>query len=275
MKKLLLAFLLSLSLTVQADMVLREDTNSQTRQIGPFVDSAGAILTGLTISNTDVMLSKDGAAAVAKNSGGCSHDVNGLYLCTFDSVDSSTAGSLQISVVETGALPVYHEFQNVTQSVYDACCASSSAAQPYPLNFANLAITGGGAITAGTVSDKSGYFLNGTQAFNNTGTWTGSLTGSVGSATSVTNPVTVGTNNDKTGYALSTAGNEAVLNVVVEDMGNISARCMLAVNGAILSGDYTTVGNTTTFRDSTGAEIRMTSTQTTTARTVTITCPTY
>jgi hypothetical protein len=37
--------------------------------------------------------------------------------------------------------------------------------------------------TASTVSDKTGYSLSGTQTFNNTGTWTGSLTGSVGSVT--------------------------------------------------------------------------------------------
>jgi hypothetical protein len=56
--------------------------------------------------------------------------------------------------------------------------------------------------TASTVSDKTGYGLSGTQTFNNTGTWTGNLSGSVNS---VTSGVTVTTNNDKTGYALTTA----------------------------------------------------------------------
>jgi uncharacterized protein YjbJ (UPF0337 family) len=189
-KTFFLAFLLSLSLTAQADMVLREDTASQTRQIGPFVDNTGAVLSGLTISNTDVKLSKQGAAAVNKNSGGCTHDVNGMYLCTFDATDSSTAGSLQVTVVESGALPVYHEFQVATQSVYDACCDSASATQTFPTNFASLAITGGGAVTAGTVSDKTGYSLSGTQTFNNTGTWTGNLSGSVGSVTGAVGSVT-------------------------------------------------------------------------------------
>lgn len=163
-----------------ADMVLREDTASQTRQIGPFVDDTGALLTALTISNTDVMLSKHGAAAVAKNSGGCTHDVNGMYLCTFDATDSSTVGGLQVTVVKTGALPVYHEFQVAEEAVYDACCASGAAPQSFPSNFSSLAITGGGAVTAGTVSDKTGYSLSGTQTFDNTGTWTGGITGNVG-----------------------------------------------------------------------------------------------
>ncbi len=60
------------------------------------------------------------------------------------------------------------------------------------------------------LTNKAGFSLAGTQTFNNTGTWTGDLTGSVGSVTgavgSVTSPVTVGTNNDKTGYRLSSQG---------------------------------------------------------------------
>lgn len=51
-------------------------------------------------------------------------------------------------------------------------------------------------VTAGTVSDKTGYALSSTQAFSNTGTWTGNITGSVGSVTTVS---------DKTGYSLSSS----------------------------------------------------------------------
>ena len=52
------------------------------------------------------------------------------------------------------------------------------------------------------LTDKAGFGLASSQTFNNTGTWTGNLTGSAGS---VTAGVTVTTNNDKTGYALTTA----------------------------------------------------------------------
>lgn len=110
----------------------------------------------------------------------------------------------------------------------------------------NALIDGGDTltVTAGTVSDKSGYSLSGTQTFNVTGNITGNLSGSVGSVTgavgsvtgnvggnvagsvgsvtgavgsvtgnvggnvagsvaSVTAGVTVTTNNDKTGYSLT------------------------------------------------------------------------
>lgn len=56
------------------------------------------------------------------------------------------------------------------------------------LNTGVASVTGAvGSVTAGvtvtTNNDKTGYGLSGTQTFNNTGTWTGSLTGSVGSVT--------------------------------------------------------------------------------------------
>lgn len=69
-------------------------------------------------------------------------------------------------------------------------------------------------VTAGTVSDKTGYSLASPQTFDLTGDITGSLSGSVGSVTgavgSVASGVTVTTNSDKSGYALSGAGVTAV-----------------------------------------------------------------
>lgn len=82
-----------------------------------------------------------------------------------------------------------------------------------PTNFSALAITAGGAITAGTVSDKTGYSLSGTQTFNVTGNITGNLSGSVGS---VTAGVTVSTNNDKTGYSLTSAEEAAIADAFLE-----------------------------------------------------------
>lgn len=80
-----------------------------------------------------------------------------------------------------------------------------------------------GAVTVGTNNDKTGYSLSGSQTFNLTGSITGNLSGSVGSVTgnvggnvvgsvgSVTTGVTVTTNNDKTGYRLSSTGVDDVL----------------------------------------------------------------
>lgn len=182
-----------LAMGAHADMVLRQSTASQAVQIGPFVDTTGAVVSGLTLANTDIRISKNGANIVAKNSGGCTYDEVGMYTCTFDATDSDTSGRLQVMVNKTGALPVYHEFQVATQSIYDSCCATGAASQSFPTNFASLAITAGGAVTAGTVSDKTGYALSSTQTFNNTGTWTGNISGTVTTATNLTNLPTMPT----------------------------------------------------------------------------------
>ena len=151
-KVLLLLATCALSFGATADIILREDTASQTVQLGPFVDSTGAVLSGLTISNTDVRISKNGADIVAKNSGGCTYDESGMYTCTFDATDSDTSGRLQVTVVETGALPVYHEFQVATTAVFDACCGSSGA----PLTATDVWAAGTRTLTAATNITSSG-----------------------------------------------------------------------------------------------------------------------
>ena len=81
-----------------------------------------------------------------------------------------------------------------------------SLTQAFPTNFSALAITAGGAVTAGTVSDKTGYSL--TQTFP---TNFADL-----AITVTTGRVTVGTNADKTGYALTTANWATVADIPSE-----------------------------------------------------------
>lgn len=108
---------------------LKQSTASQSVVIGPFVDSTdgNTAETGLTISNTDIRLSKNGANIVAKNSGGGTHDELGYYTITLDATDTNTVGRLQLMVHETGALPVYHEYQVLEEDIYDALFGSSAA----------------------------------------------------------------------------------------------------------------------------------------------------
>jgi hypothetical protein len=83
--------------------------------------------------------------------------------------------------------------------------------QAFPTNFSALAITAGGAVTAGTVSDKTGYSLASSQTF--------STTGAVGS---VTAGVTVTTNNDKTGYSLTQAFPNNFASLAINSSGHVS-----------------------------------------------------
>ena len=87
---------------------LKQSTASQSRNVGPFIDDTDfkTTETALTIANTDVKLSKNGAAGVNKNSGGGTHRNNGMYSLTFDATDTDTVGELAGSIVVSGVLPV-------------------------------------------------------------------------------------------------------------------------------------------------------------------------
>ena len=111
-------------------LYLKQSTASQSVLIGPFVDSTDGVTaeTALTISNTDIRLSKNGGNIAAKNSGGGTHDENGWYTITLDATDTNTVGRLQLHVNESGALPVFAEFQVLEEDIYDALFAASAAA---------------------------------------------------------------------------------------------------------------------------------------------------
>jgi len=103
-------------------MELRQST-SQVIRFGPFLDSTDGVTpeTALTITQADMQLSKDGAAFAQKNaSGNATHDVDGFYTTTLNTTDSNTTAILKLQVTVSGALPVWDNFDVVTQSYYDA-----------------------------------------------------------------------------------------------------------------------------------------------------------
>jgi hypothetical protein len=108
-------------------IVLRQSTAVDVL-IGPFVDSTDGVTaeTGLTIAQADVRLSKNGQNMAQKNDNtACVHDEIGYYNCELDATDTDTIGALTLSVAESGALAVRHDFQVVDAGVYDAIYASS------------------------------------------------------------------------------------------------------------------------------------------------------
>jgi hypothetical protein len=101
---------------------LKEDTATSVK-IGPFLDSTDGVTaeTGLTISQADVRLSKNGGDFAQKdNASAATHDENGWYDCPLSTTDTNTAGSLVLAVAESGALPVWHEFMVLPANVYDS-----------------------------------------------------------------------------------------------------------------------------------------------------------
>lgn len=103
-------------------MWLKQST-ACTITLGPFVDDTDGKTaeTGLTISQADVRLRKNGgAAAQANESTSATHDENGYYSKPLNTTDTNTAGRLQVCVSESGALPVWHEFLVLPAAIYDA-----------------------------------------------------------------------------------------------------------------------------------------------------------
>ena len=111
-------------------MFLKQSTDTQYVVIGPFLDEddGKTAETGLSISNTDIRLSKAGGNIAAKNSGGGTHDELGFYQITLNATDTDTVGELLIAVHESGALPVFKYCYVLEEAIYDSLFAASAAA---------------------------------------------------------------------------------------------------------------------------------------------------
>lgn len=97
--------------------------------IGPFVDEddGKTLEESLTISQGDVMLSKNGQALAQKNDNtACAFDDFGCYNCELDATDTNTVGELTVVVFEDGALPFRRDYMVVEEAVYDALFAGSA-----------------------------------------------------------------------------------------------------------------------------------------------------
>lgn len=103
--------------------VLRRST-AVTIKLGPFLDSTDGVTpeTALTLSQGDILLSKNYGAFAQKNdtSSGTNDGTHGWYGVPLNTTDTGTLGPLQISVNESGALPVFDFYMVVTSNLYDS-----------------------------------------------------------------------------------------------------------------------------------------------------------
>ena len=102
--------------------ILKQST-AATIVMGPMLDSTDGNTqeTGLTISQADIRLSKNGGAfAQTNNAAGATHMEVGNYSVPLDTTDTGTLGKLRVSVHESGALAVWREFMIVPANVYDS-----------------------------------------------------------------------------------------------------------------------------------------------------------
>ena len=108
-------------------MNLLKQSTAATIKLGPFIDDTDGKTaeTSLTISQADILLSKNGGdIAQTHNSAGATHDELGYYNVPLDTTDTNTLGRLKVMVHESGALPVWAEYLVVTANVYDTLCST-------------------------------------------------------------------------------------------------------------------------------------------------------
>lgn len=191
-------------------MQLLKQSTAATVVLGPFVDDTDGKTaeTGLTIAQADIRLSKNGAAfAQTNNSAGATHMENGYYSVPLDTTDTGTLGRVTVAVSESGALPVWREFHIVPANTYDSIVSGSDYLQvdaheiegsdaTDQINAAcDTALTDYDAVIPADLPTNFGDLA----------------------ITATTGKVTVGTNDDKTGYSIS--GTKTTL----DDLNDVSA----------------------------------------------------
>jgi hypothetical protein len=109
-------------------MKLLKQSTAVTIKFGPFLDATDGVSaeTGLTLSQSDILLSKNfGAFAQKNDSSAATHDAAGWYGVPLNTTDTATLGPLQIHCNESGALPVWDQYTVVTANVYNALIANT------------------------------------------------------------------------------------------------------------------------------------------------------
>lgn len=217
--------------------ILKADT-SAVIMLGPAVDKTDGVtlesglVTAMDTATTGVRISKNGGAWTDRN-GTVTTTVydEGWYRVTLDSTDTNTEGTLDVMYEDAATcLPMFARFQVVNANVYDSLFAASGTdllqvdttqiggtTQTARDIGASVLLSPGtgtgqisltsGAVTAGTVSDKTGYSLTANTGMGNqTANITGNLSGSVGSVTGAVGSVTGNVGGNVTGSVGSISG---------------------------------------------------------------------
>lgn len=113
-------------------MTLLKQSTAVDIAMGPFLDETDGKTaeTGLTITQPDIRLKKNGGAWAQKNAAQTlSHEEAGWYEVALDTTDTNTLGELVVAIHESGALPVWRVFQVVPANVYDSLVGGSDLLQ--------------------------------------------------------------------------------------------------------------------------------------------------
>jgi len=131
-------------------------STSATFRFGPFVSESDGYtpVTNLSISASDVRLSKDGGSFAAKSDSTSGvHDEFGYYNITMNATDTASAGPLRAAVDMAGALPVWEDFTVLPANVYDSLVAGTDTLEAVMVS----ATSGGTSAIFGTTIDTKTF----------------------------------------------------------------------------------------------------------------------
>lgn len=186
-------------------MQLLKQSTASTVYVGPVLDSAGAAVTTAVVG--DFRLVKNGTAATLSGAT-VTHDANGYYTVALTTTNTDTTGRLTLAVGNTAMSMSTHRYSVLLASVYDALITNATNA------------TGGLPTATGSISALAGAIS--TYAGGDTSGVTTLLTRLPSAISLNAGAVTVGTNNDKTGYSLGSGGLASVTSWTVAITGNIT-----------------------------------------------------
>jgi hypothetical protein len=167
-------------------MKLLKQSTAATVVVGPVLDANGAAVTTAVVG--DFRIAKNGTTATLSGAT-VTHDANGYYTVALTTGNTDTVGRLAIYSGNTAHSMATHHWTVLLASVFDAVMTNATNS------------TGGFATATGSITALAGAIS--TYAGGDT-TGTTTLLTRLPSAISLSGgAVTVGTNNDKTGYSLT------------------------------------------------------------------------
>lgn len=174
-------------------MFLKQST-TVTIQMGPALDASDGVTEETALSPT-VEISKANGAFAARNSAtAISHDANGWYRVELNATDTNTLGRLVAKFDDSAThIPVWHEFTVLAANVYDSLIAATDN-----LEVDTTLIEGADATDQ--INAAADTALTDYDAVVPADLPTNFADLAI---TVTTGQVTVGTNNDKTGYSIS------------------------------------------------------------------------
>lgn len=158
-----------------------KQSTATTILVGPVLDASGVAVT--TAALADFNITKNGTSATLTGAT-VTHSHNGHYTIALTTGNTDTLGRLTITVNNSAMAMSPFRYTVLVAAAFDTLVTNGTLAST--TSGRTIAVDASGFVTAGTVSDKTGYSLasGGLAAVT---TWTvsitGSLSGSVGSVT--------------------------------------------------------------------------------------------